>query len=1185
MPRQLFPRIGRAAYLALFTLALCLLSLSPRLLAQGGLATVTGTVHDISGGVIPKAQVTLVNQSSGESRQATSNNSGFFSFVGVPQGLYAVTVSRAGFATLHQTNIAVNAYGNVSIPNLNLKPGSVTQTVSVKGTAYYAVPLNSSAKKEVITAKQIQNTVIEGRGAVELLKILPGVVNTGYNAEVAGYGQGVGSFSVNGERTDALAITFDGADNIDPGCNCGNVAPPDVDMISQVTVQTSNFSAENAKGPVVISTTTKAGSRDFHGEAYYSTRLHQLNANDWQGNRFHTARPLSDFYYPGFNIGGPVLIPGTSFNKHRNKMFFFVGYEYMKQGLDPGLHEAFVPTPAMRQGNFNNIGPVPSPAYEIGGNPCPKANSTYCSGVGQLNPAYFDPGGVALFKMYPLPNANPATNLGYNYVSEPIAPTNHATLRGRLDYDFTQNTKLYVTLDHDSETALMPYGLWWGGSDVPFPGNETGSDHSFQETASLINVLSPTMTNEVQFASSRLVLPNAEANPNADSRSALGFPYHGLYGNNSTNYMPMVTDWGGGVANLCNACGSTIPVTFANKWLNDVRDDLSWVKGNHLLKMGVYYEHVTNDQPSGDPRGEISPTPWGIWNGTTNTGNAYANLLLGDIGWYSQSSTQLTGNMADNEFDGYIQDSWRATPRLTLNYGVRLYHMGWMYDKHGRIASFVPSAYQGPLCNNPGVYGCGTGTGQNPVGGGTAGFASFTGVESNALTHNVPSSGFPTPAISVGPHFGFALDLTGHASTILRGGVGAYFFRDQGNVFFGAIANPPYLENSTLQGGYTFAQLDNPANIPGIGASSLNTLNSTDNHVPVTYNYSLTLSEKIPFQTVMEISYVGNDSSHQVLPATGNGGFNFNAIPQGAELAAWQTCGTNGNPACSNIVDQNYRPYQNYQTIQLLSHMLSQNYNSLQITLNRTTGNLSYSAAYTFSKALGIGGEFDGNGGTSAVDPFNYRGRSYGPLPYDRTQTLSIAYNYMMPNLGTRYLGNNFIADGVLNGWQLSGISQFQSGFPMAPGMTGSNINLNANYITGTPDTTVHMFLVCNPTSALQPQQIYNANCFKSPTQGNNGDYQLPYIHAPAFISNDLGIFKNFGLGKSESRKIQVRIEGFNFLNHANWVTSGMPNLNFAAYGAHATNLAAPTSNTTTPGYLSQKFGHRIMELEVKYIF
>ncbi len=1199
MSQQLFQqRFFRVIFVALVALTVGLLLLSRRLSAQGGLATVNGTVHDVSGGVVPQAKVILVNEASGEVRQATTNGSGFFTFVGVPQGRYAVTVSKTGFSTLHQTNIAINSFGNVEIPNLKLQPGSVTQSINVKGTAYYAVPLNSGAKKEVITSQQIANTVIEGRGAVELLKILPGVVDNGYNAEVAGYNQGVGAFNVNGSRSDQVSITFDGADNIDPGCNCSNVAPPDVDMISQVTVQTANFSAENAKGPVVISTTTKAGTRDFHGEAYYSTRLHQLNANDWEANFTHTARPLANYYYPGFNIGGPVLIPGTGFNKHRNKMFFFVGYEYMRQQQDDGVHRAYVPTAAEKLGNFNDVKGLPW--YDINTVPCQpdsKGNlASYCSGPGVLNSASFDPGGMAFMKMYPTGTLNPAVNQGYDYIVDPLAQDNHHTLRGRVDYDFTENTKLYVTLDYDREHQLMPYGLWWGGSDVPFPGNEFANDHSIQYTGTLINVLSPTLTNELQYGLSRLDLPNGEQNSNLDSRSALGFPYHGLYGNNSTDYMPMITDWGGGEATLCNACGSTIPATFANKWLNDVRDDLSWVVGSHLLKMGVYYEHDTNDQPTGDPRGEVSTTPWGIWNGTTNTGNAYSNLLLGDVGWYSQASTQLTGNMADNEFDGYIQDSWKTSSRLTLSYGVRLYHMGWMFDKHGRIADFVPADYQGPTCFHPGLYGCnqGGGGGYNNFGGGSASLSSYSGVESYALTHNVPKSGFTTPAFSVGPHFGFAYDLTGHASTILRGGFGAYFFRDQGNVFFGAIGNPPYMSSSTIQGGYTFAQLENPANVSGAGVSNLNVLQFGDNHVPVTYNWSFTLSKKIPFQTVLEVSYVGNESSHQTLG--GNGGYNFNTVPWGAESAAWlQDCssGVTGSGGCpggsGSIVDQNYRPYVNYANIGTTGHALSSNYNSLQVTVNRTTSRLGYAISYTFGKVLGIGEPVDG-GLTSIVDPFNQRGRSYGPEPWDRTQTLSVDYYFLLPDIGRKYMGDNFLADGVFNGWEFSGISTFQSGAPFIPGMvsegggiagTNSGPNFNSSYINGTPDSTVHMFVVCDPTANLKPQQYYDPSCFKSPSFGNNGDYQIPYIHTPSFMNNDLGIFKNFGIGKSESQKLQVRIEGFNFINHANWVTSGLDTqIPFRNYNSRMT-----TVKNLNPGMLSSKSGHRIMELEIKYIF
>ncbi len=1231
-----------------------------RVWAQGGLATVNGTVYDVTHKVVPGAQVTLTNERSGEIRQVKSNGAGVFNFPGVPQGLYSVTVTKTGFAALTKTNIAVNASEDIKVTDLTLKPGSVTQTVSVRGTAYYAVPLSSGAKQNVLTSQQIQNTLVESRDAVELLKILPGVVNFGYNpAQASGYGSGVGNntFTINGTRGDTIQESFDGADNIDPGNYGGNAAMPDVDMISQVTVQTSNFSASNPKGPTVISAVTKAGGSSYHGEVYYSTRLSQFNANDWQSNQNHATRPASKFYYPGFNIGGPVIIPGTSFNKHHDKMFFWAGFEYMKQNQDTGFFDTVVPTAAMRQGDFTYdpwamVCPdcwskdksgkiVPNSAYPAswqvapatfgnqGGQPCVQGNENYltpvqpsCLGVGLMNPKAFDSNGVALMSMIPLPNADPAQHFGNNFVSQILAPTNHKTFRARVDYDFSPNTKLYIVADRDSEFQYQPYGLWWHNSDIPYPGQQDNWDHSYQISGTFITTLSPTLTNEVQVGSTRIVFNNGLQDPSKASLSGVGYTYNGIY-KNTTGFVPSFGSWGGGFPDVMDMQGAEGPNDFGWKWNNDVRDDLSKVAGSHVLKFGVYYEHVTNTQPVGDPRGTYQLG----WNGCdacgwdqTNTNNAVGDLLIGHVAAWNQDNAVLTGYTYDNELDFYGQDSWKATPQLTLNYGLRVYYSPFMEEKYGRQAVFNINAYQGPLCVNPGIMGCGTDATlqqdglQTPMVGGNAPLSAYSGVQSHSTNPNVSMGGFPSPGLEYAPNVGFAYDLTGKGNSVIRGGFGMYYYRDEGNFFFNAITNPPYLLHGSPASAHTLLQVNNPNNLAGVGKVSLDVLDPYNNRIPMTESYSLTWSQRIGFQTVMEASYVGNSSFHQDTPGgSGNGGYDLNAVPWGAEMQYESVCNQPNAPAeynCGNHDDNWWRPYQNYGTITWYTHSLDQNYNAFQLSLTRTAGRLSYAINYTFSKALGESGVFNSNG--NVVDPFDARGRSYGPVPYDRTHVLNVTYSILLPDFGKKWFGGNAIAGGFLDGWQLSGISSISSGMPFTFG-NGQNgqahgfgsvscptsgimpsgfhctpvpggLNLNGDTINGTPDSTVNMFVVCDPTTGLHKNQFFNAQCFKSPSPGVNGEYQFPYIHGPSFMSNDLGIFKNFALGKSESQKIQVRVEGFNFLNHANWQITNS-NLQFANYNAHPYSISPTTAGGIAPGFLTEKAGNRVIEFEIKYIF
>lgn len=1258
----------------------------PAAQAQAQYGTITGTVTDPSGEVVPGAKVVLTNQASQETRSTSTDGSGLFSFTTVPQGTYAVTVSAHGFKTLHKGNVVLSAGAEIGIPGLKLALGSSSQTVEVSGQAYYIVPTTTGAKQMTITSQQVENMPLEGRSVVGSVLILPGVVKNGYNPEVTGFNGtagGVGGFNVNGGRGDEVSITNNGTNNIDPGNLGGAAAIPDKEMVSEVTVQTSNFSAANPQGPVVINTVTKSGTSQFHGEAYWTLRRPGWNANDWLNNQSGLARPKSTFNYPGFNIGGPIIIPGTGFNKHHNKAFFFFGAEWMRQTQDLGVHDGSVPTALMRQGNFSellngspyqqfwtssftnqaDIAPCTSsvqtsPFFEQNADSSQAAPSyTFANGatvacatpgVIPFGPAgsatAMDPGGAAFFKQMPLPNHTPSQTLPYNYVSDATGPVNHNTYTGRIDYDFSENTKLYVTLDHESELAVDPYGLWWGGSTIPYPGTETAQQHSNQMTGTLVQVLSPTLTNEINFGVTRLVLPWGLADPSLDSTSALGYPYQGVFPN-TTGLMPSIEAWDNAFPTLINGEGSTVPTTFADKWLNQIRDDFSLVTGSHLLKYGVYFEHVTNQQPTSDPRGNITASRW-----NAESANSYADLELGNIDGFGQSNALLLPILAYNELDAYIEDTWHTSSRLTLTYGLRVDHLGQPFDRRGEISAFsIPDYISGGgyLCQNPGTFGCGSATNlsfkvngntytltgkQNSYAGGASPVGAYPGLLRAAVNPGVPLSGAPNAGLNWAPNLGFAYDLTGHASTILRGGIGVYYYENQFNVPSGAVADPPVASTVSLGGSLFLSNLnasflpncDLPTAISnGACITGISALSPTDSRVPYTVSYSLSLSQLLPLRTVLEASYVGNVSRNQMFPGgTGNGGFNYNTIPEGTETAMWTaSCAAQGQTLmnCTNPTepsqlngDQSFRPYADYGNINFYAPELYQNYNALQITATRTTPHLTYEFAYTFSKALGISGEYNSAG--FPVDPFDMRGRSYGPIPYDVSNEFSAQYNVVLPNFGQKLFGANFVADEALDGWQITGITSLQQGFPLvnsdqnagagtsmtitgasicgAGGSSGCPGNYNADFIDGTPDTTVHTFVTCNPTANLQPNQVFNANCFESPAPGKNGDYQIPYIHGPGLVNTDLGLFKSFAIGRNEVRKLQVRVEAFNVFNHPNGILavngSETPTLEIPYAGylqAPALSGNPAVNDKNMPGYLHSWTGHREMSLSLKFIF
>jgi len=350
--------------------------------------------------------------------------------------------------------------------------------------------------------------------------------------------------------------------------------------------------------------------------------------------------------------------------------------------------------------------------------------------------------------------------------------------------------------------------------------------------------------------------------------------------------------------------------------------------------------------------------------------------------------------------------------------------------------------------------------------------------------------------------------------------------------------------------------------------SNLRVLEPFNDAVPTTYNWSFTISQRLPGRTVFEASYVGNSSSHQTICT--NCGSNINAVPEGAMFGF--PLGEDPNA---------YRPYRTWGTINMIRHALSQNYNSLQVTAKRQTGRIIYSAAYTFSKALGVGGDSFG----TPADNFDLRNRSYGPLPYDRTHTFSIAYNIMLP--GTF---QSRFAKAVLEGWQISGITQFQSGAPLAvdssvsdpptfSGTLATGDEFSAINVNGTPDTPARPWLVCDPRKGLDEGQYANPACFVAPLPGQNGAYQLPYLKTPGFQNHDISLFKNWNF--DEHKRLQFRWSMFNFLNHP------LPYFEGADPGLSMNFVNGLPDENTMKNFGRTRFkrGRRLMQIGIKFFF
>jgi hypothetical protein len=1160
-----------------FLVGLALLILSAmNLPAQFTSATLTGVISDPSGAVVPQAKVKLVNEKSGDTRETVTNNDGYYTFSGMAVGdlTYKLTVEAKGFVTYDAPGISLLG-GEKRNVNVSLKVGNTSETVEVLGVADSIVPVDSGEKSETLTTKELQNYVQVGSNAAEYIKIMPGFgIQNGTNNMANYTGEVIGinangdagsqsplnnAYSYNGLPSNSLDITADGAHVSDPGCNCDTPVNPNSDMIAEFKILASNFSAENQKGPIVISSIAKSGGSEFHGSGFFYARNYVLNANDWVFNKDGVPAPQNKYYYPGGTIGGPVLIPGTRFNKNRNKLFFFTGFEYFYQVLNTSLLRATVPTASEMTGNFSPASIAGEGAITASGGP-PGALTTAAAAQfpgGQIPSAMIDPNMVALMKLYPAANASSTQTGGFNYVQAPTFNQNNDQWMSRLDYSISDNTKLFVRYNLQRETQQFPVGLWWRQTDqVPYPTPVLGKNKSDSVTASLTHVFSPSMTNEFVFGYTFVGFPNIFSDPSKVNRTDVGYSYTGLY----KNGVAQIPSFGGlGWASQEAALvfnpggfevGGTTQGLYADKWMPSFSDTVTKVVGTHTVKGGFFWEWIRNAQPANNnTNGDLQ-----VWApGNSNTfGNEYADLMTGNLEGYNETSFGNLHDEAYSTYEGFVQDDWKVSKRLTVNFGIRLTHFQPWVDRTGAGFSIFNYAQYNSSCT--------------PV--------EYCGFEWHKRDPSVPLGGFPTRALFYQPRIGAAYDLTGSGKTVLRGGWGRYYYHS--GQFTTGLDVSAGVQNISLGTNYLgngvplFAKELDTLSFAS-AALSPGAVSSTDNKQPYTDSYNFTVSQRTPWSSLLEVAYVGNRSRD--LANSSGAGSDINLVPVGAMLST-----KNGGVDPNSLNANNFRPLLGFADVNVAVNNLYANYNSMQVTWVRSKGRYNLNLNYTFGKAMGII--------NAAADPFNLA-NDYGVQPTNRTHLFNAAYSIELGNPA-----HDKILGGFVNGWQLSGITQVESGANLTGFSSGNNFNLNLNS-TKMPGTTFNISNVallgtnaieltpietCNPTANLAAHQYINANCFSFPNQiGQNGPTVLPPVYGPWFFNSDLGLFKNFQI--SESKKLQFRIDGYNFLNHPLWSFYNGENLQV---GFNATTGAV---NTPLFGLTTDKQGHRIVQLAVKFYF
>jgi outer membrane receptor protein involved in Fe transport len=1157
-----------------------------------------GTVVDSTGAVVPGVTVVLTSETTKFTQERVSDATGGFFFAAITPGRYSLKASLEGFKTYEAKGLRVAANDTLGV-NVTLEVGGIGETVEV--TAERAViQTTTGAREGLITTDQIESLSIIGRNPTELLRILPGVVAPDQSQfEQVGIGTGFGgvgpgSFSINGARAENLGVTLDGANLRDIGNNSGMMNVPNNEFVAEVKVQTSNYAAEFGSATVSVQAITKAGSSEFHGSAYYYTRPYKLAANDRSRSYAGQERPKSKFNYPGFTLSGPVLIPGTSFNKNRDKMFFFFGWEWQKQDVDTGSQQAVVPTADMRNGNFATY--LGGQNLDLGTTlniPRGYPNAGQAVPNRDLTP-YLDPTGVKLMGLYPAPNLSDPTNR-YNYITTRLNNNDRKQGILRLDYNLSDSTRAYIRLAQDSESPERYRGLWWqpGAIELPTPLVQKAKGQS--AVFNLTSVLSPTITNEFIFAWSRLKNDNTWKDESLMLKSTYGIDnLDNPYG--SSPYVPeLVNEFNGGRASIWFA--QDVQDIFSYNGFLRFQDNLTKVLNTHALKFGVVVERQYKNQNfQHNANIQYNFAPWG--NGST--GNDVADILVGRPAQAAIGQPSAIGNFIAWNLEAFAQDSWKVSKNFTLEYGLRFGKWTNNKETNNLGAVFDPAYYD----RSQGIY---LGSGSDLRLNGLA-YTQFGDIGQGMIGSR--------PLLFM-PRVNFAWDIKGDGDMIVRGGGGIFYVREQGNVQYNVINVPPNSFASTLDAGtlqnafpgegyngyqgldYQTTALGNP--FSALNAPTIGTPNKDDLNWPRTYNASISVAKRLPWRNVLEVGYVGTWGRQLV------GQWDVNYVPEGGLYSYSQ------DPLLLAGMDSNYyntfRPYPTLGTVNLPVYIGVSDYKSLQATLSRQSGNFTYLVAYTLSQAKGtVANDF------ANLDPFpDWKTRDYGILPTDRTNILNVSWTW---RLGAPFSGG--IGKYLLNDWNLSGISTWSSGQPWRPffeGDLGGDQAERAWYGTqdfrggggtGTPGGITPTY-TCNPNLGGNPgvgEKLWDIGCVGIPGFGDSGPaYPPDTIRTPGRSFHDLTVFKDFPLGGA--RRLQLRFGVFNLFNQA------YPDMiNFQDIDFHlntSCNVSVPdvpngvggtgtvcdptagyafTDNTISNfGKVITKRGHRVIELAVRFFF
>jgi len=1041
--------------------------------AQEVTASAYGRVMDDSGAVIPGAEVILRNIGTNRLYRAITDDTGSYAVTQVPPGEYEASTEMPGFRRAVVTGITLRVNDRRRI-DFTLEVGEISEQVTVSASTV-TVDTASGATSNIMTSEDIVQLPSSGRNVMPFAMVMPGVVSDSPNSRRDN------RHAVNGIRPTHNAWLLDGGYNIDTGGNWSAPLAPNLETVSEFRAIRSNYSAEfGMGGGSQFNVVTKSGTNEFHGALYWYHRNSAMNARNFFSPDKDSFRD-NDF---GGSIGGPVWIPGLY--DGRDRTFFFVLLGTRTERSDQRFF-AKLPEVPYRSGDFSSLGTEiidPGTDQPFPGNIIPDSR--------------IDPNARIYMSLYPSPNFS--DERGNNFTI--TRPSRHDLPQQnyRIDHHFNDDHRVmvrYVREDRDTLNYTSP-GFDFLENRQEVPANNT--------VVNFYSTFSPTLINEFNFTRSHNRIMNF---PPSIPESSLGISIPELVEDSEANYpldhlnLSEIPDRAPTFA-LVNYAG----IAPASPWSNwqsifDFKDNLTWVRGPHTFKFGFDYAYEK----------KFEPTESGVFGhfgfDGRFTGDALADFLLGMAESYRESSAVGFNDNRRHAFELYIDDTWRTTPRLTLNLGVRYSYFPPAYEPDERFRSFWPEAY------DPANAVTVTDDGQ---------VVRDSGDRFNGLIN--PKDWWDYTPWNFAPRLGFYYDLSGNGRTALRGGYGIFYSREILGAFILMSANPPFAEqleffntNLSNPAGGSTRDFDVPINLGSIDINQ---------HIPYTQQWNLNIQHGLFEGTVLEVAYAGSRATHMMRSR------DINQPEFNPEIALGE------------ISANALRPYKGWGTISHREQSYSSNYHGLQVGLNRNfRDGFGLKVGYTWSKAID---NADFSGGIYGVSPYYpnalFPNGERGLANFDASHRFVASYIYEIPWLRNR---NDFIGK-AFGGWSFSGITTFQVGLPFTPqlGRDLAGIGYSTRQrpvMSGDPE-------LDNPTVG----QWFNTSVFSAPEIGTLAPTGRNTMRLPGTNNWDLTLAKDFRMG--ETTNLNVRVEAYNAFNHTQFSGLGS-NFNAASFGS-VTSAADP---------------------------